>query len=472
MICNFRPLCFLALFTGIIVVGCMLSVWLAVASVGALSLVLIFVKTPIWFRISASVLMATVCGSYIVTTAIYSNAKEFDGGFDLTGVVESYNDRSVVLRDIEFNGRDIYGNVRAWLREGTETEFAVTQKITIKNVKLYRADATSININNKIRYTTNIYPNTEVVGVGFDNSLRAVVLRYTKWYLPRFLSDPNAELLYSMMFGDRNGLDDSIQNDFTAVGLSHVLAVSGMNVALLAFFIVFILRICGLGKRYRIFVLAPVLIFYTYLCGWQYSIMRASIMFLTFYYVKSFQGRADNLSVLSLAAIIILVIFPYSLLSASFLLSFACVFGIILYYSSFKKFVFNGGVAMYLSVTVATFPLLVLFFGCIPTYGILAAVVLLPLLSLSFNIGMFAIITVIGGAALYAAEPALSFVRWSSAAIAKLPGAQIQIAGSSHGIVFYFLGLIIFSRFMFLSKPIRWMTGVTAFACYFIILMV
>ena len=38
-----------------------------------------------------------------------------------------------------------------------------------------------------------------------DSGLRGVILRYTKWYLPHFLSPDNAQLLYSMIFGDKSG---------------------------------------------------------------------------------------------------------------------------------------------------------------------------------------------------------------------------------------------------------------------------
>jgi competence protein ComEC len=194
-------------------------------------------------------------------------------------------------------------------------------------------------------------------------------------------------------------------------------------------------------------------------------------MFLTYYLAKTVQSKTDSLSTLSFSAIIILILFPYSLLSASFLLSFACVFGIILYFDLFKKYLYNSAVAMYLSVTVATLPLMFYYFGYASTYGIIASVVLLPILVIAFYSGFISIITVIGGATLYLIDPLLSFVRKVAIAIDNAPLSKIEISNQNFGFIFYYIALVVFSRFIFLKKPLRWGVGLFAFACYFLTFM-
>jgi competence protein ComEC len=274
-----------------------------------------------------------------------------------------------------------------------------------------------------------------------------------------------------MLFGDKSSLDDEINGGFRSAGLSHALAVSGLHTGLLAGIIILILRLCRLPKKYRIYFVAPILIFYAYLCGFRYSILRASIMFLTYLLSKTVQCKTDPLSALSFSAVVILILFPYSLMSSSFLLSFACVFGIILYYDFFKKHLHNSAVAMYLSVTISTLPLIFYFFGFVATYGIIASVVLLPILLIAFNLGFISIITVIGGPLLFLVDPLLSFLREVTTAINNMPLAKIQISNQSFGFVFYYLALIIFSRFIFLKKPLRWGIGLLSFACYFFTFM-
>jgi competence protein ComEC len=289
----------------------------------------------------------------------------------------------------------------------------------------------------------------------FGAGVRDEVLQYTRWYFHKFFTDENAELLYSMTFGDRAGLSYGLRYDFNLSGLAHVLAVSGMNVGLIYLLLNFVFRLVKMPKKARIWIAAPVLIFYTYLCGWQYPILRATIMFLTFAFAKHKQANADNLSVLCLSAIIILCIFPASLRSVSFQLSYACMFGIIAFYGQFKKLFYVSSIAMFLATTVTTLPLLICYFGYIPTYALISSVILLPVISLVFNVGIVALVTVIGGCLLWLAEPLLTFVRNVSNNMAQLPFAKIEISAGNLGYLFYFLGLIILSRYVFLKKSIK-----------------
>ena len=80
--------------------------------------------------------------------------------------------------------------------------------------------------------------------------LRGVVLGYVRWYLPMFLSPGNAKLLYAMMFGDKSVLTWGLRSDFTAAGLAHMLAVSGLHVGLLFSVISLLLRWCRVPKEY------------------------------------------------------------------------------------------------------------------------------------------------------------------------------------------------------------------------------
>jgi ComEC/Rec2-related protein len=470
-ICNFRPLCFLALFVAIVISATMYSSFAGIIFIAIIAGGLFIIDVPYWFKIAAVVICSICCIVIIIITTIYSVTESPADANDLTGVVENYNERYIVLRNVKFGDQEITGFVQVWLLGETEISVETTEKITIGNTKIFRASATAANINNKIRYTANVYPNTKIMHNGNDGGLRSVILRYAKWNLANFLSAENTELVYAMLFGDKSGLDDDMKNGFAAAGLSHALAVSGLHTGLVVAIILLVLKLCKCPKRYRIYFLAPVLLFYAYLCGFRYSILRATIMFLTYYLGHCVQQKTDPLSTLSLAAIIILILFPYSLLSASFLLSFACVFGIILYYDFFKKYLYNSAVAMYLAVTIATLPLMFYYFGYLSVFGIVAAVVLLPILVFAFYVGLLSVLTLISGALLFTVDPLLSFVQKVTTAIANMPVSKISISNQNYAFVFYYVALIIFSRFVFLKKPWRWGIGLLAFACYFITFM-
>ncbi len=319
--------------------------------------------------------------------------------------------------------------------------------------------------------TTEYNPNPYYRTYDPNSGLRGTILEYVNWYLNLFLSQENADLLVSMMFGDTSGLGFVTRSNFTVAGLAHVLVVSGMNVVLLASVIFWILKICKVQKKHRLYILTPILLFYAYLCGWQYPILRATIMFLIVVFAKCFLHTADSISTLSLSAIIILLLFPYSLASASFLLSYFCMLGIVFFYDFFKRKLYVSSIAMYVSVTIGTFPLLVYYFGNIPVFGLLSSVILLPILSFSFYVGMFSVLTFVFGAVLWILEPLLLFVRDVTSAIVALPFSTIEINGSHSGIIFYLLGIIIASRFIFIKSNIKLPICLVLFTCYFISIM-
>ena len=305
-----------------------------------------------------------------------------------------------------------------------------------------------------------------------DAGLRGVVLRYVRWYLPLFLSTENADLVYTMLFGDKSVLSWGMVSDFNVAGLAHVLTVSGLHVGLLYYVVGKVLGWCRVPRRAHLWVITPILLFYAYLCGWRYAIMRAVIMFLVYAVAKHHLHVADSLSVLSLAAIVILLLYPYALVSVSFLLSFACVLGIYLWYDGIYRVVPSQAVALYFSVMFGSFPFLVYFFGQIPLLGVVAAVILLPLLVVSFYLGMFAVCTFVCGAVLWLAEPLLNFVRWVTDAMGQLPWATISVSHSLPAIFLYLVASLVLSRFVFLQPKIKYPVVAVLFTCYLVLLVV
>ncbi len=305
-----------------------------------------------------------------------------------------------------------------------------------------------------------------------DVGLRGVVLRYVRWYLTMFLSPKNADILYTMMFGDKSVLSWWTIQEFNATGLAHILAVSGFHVDLFYLIVSCLLKLCRVPKRAHIWMITPLLLFYGYLCGWRYAVLRAVIMCLIYAFARHRLVVADALSALSLAAVIILIIYPYALFSASFLLSFACVLGINLWYDTFYRIVPVKSVAMYLAVTAGSLPFLLYFFGREPIFGLVANVILLPLLVVSFYIGIFAVSTFVCGAVLWIVEPLLNFVRWITQAVGRLSWAVVHISHGLPAIFVYFCASIILSRFIFLKPKVKYPLVAVLFTCYFVLLMV
>lgn len=146
-------------------------------------------------------------------------------------------------------------------------------------------------------------------------------------------------LLKALLLGDRRQMPQQQQEAYRRAGVSHILAISGLHigcVALAAFglfnwlfsWIPFLLRRAWTRKGAAVISLA-VTVGYGILAGLSPSTQRAMIMVAAFL-IGFWVGRKhDWLSGLALAAVVILVISPPTLLSVSFQLSFAAVLAIL-----------------------------------------------------------------------------------------------------------------------------------------------
>ncbi|MBQ8430806.1 MAG: ComEC/Rec2 family competence protein, partial [Clostridia bacterium] len=134
------------------------------------------------------------------------------------------------------------------------------------------------------------------------------------------------------------------------------------------------------------------LLFYCYICGWSFSVVRATIMAIVLLGSSLCYREYDSLNSISLAGLIILAISPSALFDVSFLLSFMCVLGISMFNKSFNKFLVkihcNNRVCNALAISIITnvsiFMVSACYFKEINIIGIFANVFILPLFSLAF----------------------------------------------------------------------------------------
>src|SRR4029077_11427337 len=149
----------------------------------------------------------------------------------------------------------------------------------------------------------------------------ALVLRGTAPLPPT----PRA-LLAGFLLGDTRSVPDPVVADYRESGLSHLLAVSGENVAFTLALFGPLLRRLALGPR-TVAAIAIVLLFAT-MTRFEPSVLRATALALVAL-GSSFVGRpASSLRALGLAGIVLLVVDPFLLHSVAFLLSCGASAGI------------------------------------------------------------------------------------------------------------------------------------------------
>ena len=137
------------------------------------------------------------------------------------------------------------------------------------------------------------------------------------------------ELLVAMLLGERSGLSAFTVTNFRRVGVSHILALSGLHLSIIAVICDRLLFLLGRGKRTRIATTTCLLLGYLFLTGCSISMMRAVFMLLLVYLSFFAKQNADALTSLSVAGAIILCITPYAVFSVSYQLTMLATFGIL-----------------------------------------------------------------------------------------------------------------------------------------------
>lgn len=137
--------------------------------------------------------------------------------------------------------------------------------------------------------------------------------------------DEPLQLLWAMTLGWKTALNGEVSEPFMRSGTMHVFAISGLHIALIASLLVAVLRVFRLPRTWCVWVVVPLIWFYTGVTGWQASAIRSTIMMTVILGGWLLKRPSDLLNSLSGAALIILLWDPQQLFQAGFQLSFAVV---------------------------------------------------------------------------------------------------------------------------------------------------
>lgn len=174
-----------------------------------------------------------------------------------------------------------------------------------------------------------------------EHSIKKTRQRVTQ-FIREKLSGQVAEVAIAVTTGFRSGITQETRQDFANSGLSHILAISGLHISLVAGLLFLLMRrflalIPAITKRYNTkkwacLLSIPATYYYVALSGFGYPSIRAFCMTSLIFLSVILDRFALSMRSIALAAFVILVLFPESALSVSFQLSFAAVLGLIAFY--------------------------------------------------------------------------------------------------------------------------------------------
>ncbi len=179
-----------------------------------------------------------------------------------------------------------------------------------------------------------------------------------------------AIFLWWILIWARESLPSQLKTDFNNSWLTHFIAVSWFNITILIIFISFITKYTP--TWFKTIIITAFIVFFTILVWDTAPVIRASIMWLIWYYILISWRQWNILSIIILTAIIMIIISPYSLnYDISLHLSFLAVLWIIYSQKFFEKIFYflpnfleiKTAFTLTLSALVFTLPIMIFSFG-------------------------------------------------------------------------------------------------------------
>lgn len=187
------------------------------------------------------------------------------------------------------------------------------------------------------------------------------------------------------------GLTDDLlpekYDQFTSLGMTHILAISGSHVAINISLIFGLLRVLRVTKERAFMIVFWLLPLYVLLTGFTPSVIRAGLMTMLGIYLLRKGLFKDGLNILGAVAIAMLLWQPYYLLNISFQLSFAVTAGIMIFTPLLKPYLLwipasiRSGIAITLAAEMVSFPLTLYYFNQYSLLSMVANLVLVPVIS-------------------------------------------------------------------------------------------
>ena len=367
-----------------------------------------------------------------------------------------------------FDGKDIKDNLSLYVYDnsGLFKNIEVGNIIKFKPFKFYKADLfyyetpSASLFANDLKYTASV--KIEAVSyVKTDKTFAEKVKEKVKENLEIGLTNENAEIAYSALFGDKDLLPDKQYDVYKLSGVAHLLAVSGLHVGIIVMILNLLCKYLKIKKWYKFSLIAIFLAFYVYLCGFSISIMRASIMSLILLIAGILHKEYDSFNSIAIAGIVIFLLNPFCIFDVGFLLSFSCVIGITMLYKPIRRAISKthmpktivDGVSISLATTIAIVFVMAYYFKTLNIISIIANVILIPIFTIAFEcVFTVSIVSLFGmpflSYVLYPINYIFSFINLIATILGNLSISNFNTLEFNFiAIVIYFVLLLFLGRF-------------------------
>ena len=289
----------------------------------------------------------------------------------------------------------------------------------------------------------------------------------------------SAGIVKAMLVADKSTLDKNIKKLYSENGIAHIMAISGVHVAIIGMTLYGFLRKLRIGRFISGTFSIAIIVLYGIMTGMSSSTERAVIMLILSIAAEYFGRKTDAPTSMGFAMIIMVLGNPYVILDAGFQLSFAAITGVTVVAPQlrkllrmFKRFIKEAdekkkqkhkkimslrkmiiklidalvvGIASFITTT----PVIIYYYYQFPPYSIFINLIVIPLVSLIVGGSILVVLTGLffTGAAVVMTYPVrLILFSYKHLCIfaSGLPDASVLVGHISIGMVFvYYLSVVL-----------------------------
>lgn len=306
-----------------------------------------------------------------------------------------------------------------------------------------------------ILFVMNVKKNGRAAGLEEETTGWMRKIGQTREHLRRIfethLTAGEVPLAWAMVIG-QTALPPTVKEAFRQTGTAHILAISGLQIGMVAAMLRMLLRIFPVGHRLQVLLTMGLLAFYVVLTGGSPSVVRAGVMAAVFLTAILLERETDSFNTLAAAGGALLLMDPMNIFDIGFQLSFISVAAILFIFSPVHRglterwtvYADNGVVRFFVqsvlvsaSAWLGTAGLTAYHFGIVTPVAVLANLAVVPLMSGCLGLGLGLLLC--ASCFPWAPWAAAAFAAWLKLALnlmvaaavfcARLPGHALAVEG-------------------------------------------
>lgn len=376
-------------------------------------------KTPFLFPfLTITILILILSNLNIKLWSEFSKLISIEGKkVELVGVVEEVKKRKddytgyvLKAKEIVKGDRTLKLNENLYLAVVGESNYEIGDILKFRALVKIPEENTNHGLFNYRRYlkssfiyTTYSADSFAVSKIGRNGSFGYSIKRGFRSYVEKAiysnLDEENADLLSSVILADYNYIDDGVSESYRKLGLSHLLAVSGLHITIIVGLFVFIFSNLGVKREPLTIITLISLWLYAYIIGFPPSVVRAGIMTSLMMIAFLLREPYSMENSCFLAAFIILLINPYELFNTGFQLSFGATFSIAYLTRPLKSLLYPAKSflldAFYvtLAVQIGILPIIIYHYSYFNPVNVLTNIIVTPIFTLVLWLAILLLLT-------------------------------------------------------------------------------